>query len=383
MTDAAHPDLAGLETPAALLDARRLDRNIHRMQHAVDALGVAFRPHVKTAKCVPVAARQREAGARGITVSTLKEADQFFAAGFDDILYAVGIVPARLAHVRQLRAAGCRLRVIVDSLAGAQALVEDGRAHGHAHDVLIEVDVDGQRAGVAPGSDTLIAIGRTLHDGGQTLSGVMTHGGGSYGMRGHDALVAFADQERSRCVQAAERLRAAGLPCPVVSVGSTPTALSAHSAVGVSEIRAGVYVFHDLVMAGLGVCRTEDIALSVLTRVIGHQVDKGWVLVDAGWMALSRDRGTQQQPIDQGYGLVCRVDGDELGDWIVSAANQEHGIVAQRDGATPADLRERFPLGSLLRILPNHACATAAQFAAYQVLLPDGRIETWPRFGGW
>lgn len=374
---------ADLETPVALLDAHRLDRNIRHMQAAVDALGVAFRPHVKTAKCVPVAARQREAGAQGITVSTLKEAEQFFAAGFDDILYAVGIAPGKLAHVQRLRAAGCRLRVIVDSLAAAQAVVAQGRAQGQGFDVLIEVDVDGQRAGVPPDAESLIAIGRTLHDGGATLSGVMTHGGGSYGMRGHDALVAFAEQERSRCVRAAERLRTAGLPCAVVSTGSTPTALSAHSAAGVTEIRAGVYAFHDLVMAGLGVCRTEDIALSVLTSVIGHQVDRGWVLVDAGWMALSRDRGTQGQPIDQGYGLVCREDGTPMDDWIVGAANQEHGIVSQRDGAAPADLRERFPLGSRWRVLPNHACATAAQFGDYRVLMPDGRLETWPRFNGW
>jgi D-serine deaminase-like pyridoxal phosphate-dependent protein len=374
---------ASLETPVALLDDPCLERNIRHMQSAVNALGVAFRPHVKTAKCVPVAARQREAGAQGITVSTLKEAEQFFAAGFDDILYAVGIVPGKLAHVQRLREAGCRLSVIVDSPEAAQALVAHGRAHGHAFEVLIEIDVDGQRAGVPPDSDALITIGRTLQEGGATLRGVMTHGGGSYAMRGHDALVAFAEQERSRCVRAAERLRAAGLPCPVVSTGSTPTALSAHSAAGVTEIRAGVYVFFDLVMAGLGMCRHEDIALSVLTTVIGHQVDKGWVLVDAGWMALSRDRGTQGQPIDQGYGLVCREDGQVLDDWIVGAANQEHGIITQRDGATPADLRERFPLGSRLRVLPNHACATAAQFGEYRVLTADGRLDTWPRFNGW
>lgn len=374
---------ANLETPVALLDDQRLERNIRHMQSAVNALGVAFRPHVKTAKSVPVAARQREAGAQGITVSTLKEAEQFFAAGFDDILYAVGIAPSKLAHVQRMRESGCRLKVIVDSREAAQALVSHGRMAGHVFDVLIEIDVDGQRAGVPPDGDALLAIGRSLHEGGATLSGVMTHGGGSYAMRGHDALVAFAEQERSRCVRAAERLRAAGLPCPVVSTGSTPTALSAHSAAGVTEIRAGVYVFFDLVMAGLGVCRTEDIALSVLTSVIGHQVDKGWVLVDAGWMALSRDRGTQGQPIDQGYGLVCSEDGQVHDDWIVSAANQEHGIVTQRDGATPADLRERFPLGSRLRVLPNHACATAAQFGEYRVLMADARLETWPRFNGW
>lgn len=376
------PDLAALETPLALVDLHRLDRNIRHMQTVVDALGVRLRPHVKTAKCVPIAARQREAGAHGITVSTLKEADTFHAAGFDDILYAVGIVPNKLAHALALRQRGCRLQLVVDSVEAADAVVQAGRAAAHRFDALIEVDVDGQRAGVPPDSPRLLEIGRRLHDGGVALCGVMTHGGGSYGMLGHDALVAFAEQERSRCVRAATRLRDAGLPCPVVSVGSTPTALSAHSAAGVTEIRAGVYVFHDLVMAGLGVCRVEDIALSVLATVIGHQADKGWVLVDAGWMALSRDRGTQSQPVDQGYGLVCAEDGTVLDEWTVGAANQEHGIVMRRDDAG-GDPCARFPIGSRLRILPNHACATAAQFDRYHVIAADGSLAVWPRFGGW
>ncbi len=383
MPAAAHVDFSTLETPVALLDERRLERNIHHMQTAVNALGVRLRPHVKTAKCLPVAARQREAGGHGIAVSTLKEAEAFFAAGYDDILYAVGIVPGKLDHVRALRERGCALKVIVDSADGAHAVVEAGRAAGHAFEVLIEVDVDGERAGVAPDDPALIGIGRLLHEGGAVLGGVMTHGGGSYHRFGHDARVAFAEQERSRCVQAAQHLRDAGLPCPVVSTGSTPTALSAHDAAGVTEMRAGVYVFNDLVMAGLGVCRVDDVALSVLTTVIGHQADKGWVLVDAGWMALSRDRGTQDHPIDQGYGLVCTEDGTALDDWTVSAVNQEHGIVTRRDNATSADVRERFPLGSRLRVLPIHACATAAQFSEYRVLTNDGRLETWPRFGGW
>ena len=376
------PDLATLETPLALVDLHRMERNIRHMQNVVDGLGVRLRPHVKTAKCVPIAVRQREAGAHGITVSTLKEADTFHAAGFDDILYAVGIVPGKLPHVLALRQRGCRLQVVVDSIEAAAALVQAGQAANHRFDALIEVDVDGQRAGVPPDSARLLEIAHHLHDGGVALCGVMTHGGGSYGVLGHDALVAFAEQERSRCVHAASRLRDAGLPCPVVSVGSTPPARSAHSATGVTEIRAGVYVFHDLVMAGLGVCRTEDIALSVLATVIGHQPDRGWVLVDAGWMALSRDRGTQSQPVDQGYGLVCTEDGTVLDDWTVTAANQEHGIVTRRGGAGE-DPCSRFPIGSRLRILPNHACATAAQFDRYHVISADGSLASWPRFGGW
>ncbi len=143
-----------------------------------------------------------------------------------------------------------------------------------------------------------------------------------------------------------------------------------------------MYVFFDLVMAGLSVCTHDDIALSVLTTVIGHQRDKGWTIVDAGWMAMSRDRGTANQAVDQGYGLVCDIDGRVLGDYTVSGANQEHGIIAHRSG-DPARMLD-LPVGTLLRILPNHACATAAQHSAYQVLGHNGEIaETWERFNGW
>jgi D-serine deaminase-like pyridoxal phosphate-dependent protein len=146
-------------------------------------------------------------------------------------------------------------------------------------------------------------------------------------------------------------------------------------------VRVGVYVFHDLVMAGLGVCALDDIALSVLGSVIGHQRDKGWVITDAGWMALSRDRGTANQAVDQGYGVVCDASGAPIEDLIVADANQEHGIIARRGGG-PLD-GSRFPVGSLVRILPNHACATAAQHAEYKVLRKSRPMEIWERFGGW
>ena len=371
--------LARLDTPCALVDEARLAHNIARMQQRIDALGATLRPHVKTAKCIEVARRQRAAGARGITVSTLKEAEQFFAAGFDDILYAVGIAPAKLAQARALQHRGCRLGVILDSVAAAQAVV----AHGQGLDVLIEIDSDGHRAGVPPDSELLLQIGRVLHEGGARLAGVMTHAGGSYACRTEEALVAFAEQERSRCVRAAQRLREAGLPCAVVSVGSTPTALSARHLEGVTEVRAGVYVFQDLVMLNVGVTRREELALSVLASVIGHQREKGWALVDAGWMAMSRDRGTQTQAVDHGYGAVCDETGAWLDEFVMSQANQEHGIVALRDGSAARDIEARFPLGTRLRILPNHACATAAQYPSYAVIEGHGGVAAWERFGGW
>lgn len=383
-TDVTTPmtSLPTLNTPAALIDLPRMRRNIARMQRRMDELGVRFRPHVKTSKCVPVVQAQLDAGARGITVSTLKEAEQFFAAGITDILYAVGMVPAKIPQALALRRKGCDLKLIVDSEAAAQAIAAAGRAAGETFEAWIEVDTDGHRSGIAPDAALLLAVGRALQQPGARLGGVMTHAGASYEFDTPEALAAIAEQERSGCVRAAQRLREAGLDCPVVSVGSTPTALSARSLPGVTEVRAGVYVFFDLVMANVGVCTPQDVALSVLATVIGHQPGKGWAIVDAGWMAMSRDRGTQNQRKDYGYGLACTPEGQPIEGYVLSGANQEHGILSRQGEPDPA-IVQRFPVGTLLRILPNHACATAAQFPEYQAVEADGSVVAWPRFYGW
>lgn len=376
------PTLAKLDTPAALIDLPRMQRNIARMQARMDTLGVRFRPHVKTSKCTPVAQAQLAAGAQGITVSTLKEAAQFHADGIDDILYAVGMAAAKLPQALALRRAGCRLTIITDSLASAHAIADFGRAQGEAFEVLIEIDTDGHRSGIKPGEAALLEVGRVLLDGGMRLAGVLTHAGSSYELDTPEALAAMAEQERAGCVQAAERLRAAGLPCAVVSVGSTPTALSAARLDGVTEVRAGVYVFFDLVMHNIGVCAPGDIALSVLATVIGHQAEKGWAILDAGWMAMSRDRGTAKQKHDFGYGQACDLEGRVIEGYVLSGANQEHGILSLADGKA-TDIVERFPIGTRLRILPNHACATGAQFPEYHALAQDGSLRAWPRLHGW
>src|SRR5690606_1758868 len=159
-------------------------------------------------------------------------------------------------------------------------------------------------------------------------------------------LRAFAAQERDSVTAAAKALRDAGLDCPVVSMGSTPTVLFAADLTGITEVRAGVYMFQDLVMAGIGVCAIDDIALSVLVTVIGHRPGRGHVIVDGGWMAMSRDRGTGDQPIDQGYGVVLDLDRRSLGDAVMIAANQEHGVLARRDGGA-LDLTD-YPVGRRL-----------------------------------
>jgi len=324
---------------------------------------------------------QHDAGAKGITVSTLKEAEQFFTGGMRDITYAVGMVPSKLPRAFDLMRRGCALKILTDSVDGARAIADFGQSKQGVFDVLIEIDTDGHRSGVPPEARELPEIAAALTDGGARVCGVLTHAGSSYDLSERSALEALAEQERALCVRAAERLRQAGHACPVVSIGSTPTAARAKQLTGVTEVRAGVYVFFDLVMWNVGVCAMDDIALSVLTSVIGHQEEKGWAIVDAGWMSMSRDRGTARQNVDFGYGQVCTPDAVPIPGYTLSGANQEHGIVSLRSGVD-AKIRERFPVGSLLRILPNHACATGAQFPEYYALTGD-EMEIWPRFHGW
>ena len=371
-----------LSIPAAVIDTQRMQHNIDRMQKRMSELGVRFRPHVKTTKCLPVVQAQIAAGAQGITVSTLKEAAQFFDAGISDVLYAVGMVPGKIPQAFALRQRGCDLKIITDNVVAAREIGRFGKEHHAVFEVWIEIDSDGHRSGIKPEDDSLLEVARAVQEAGASVGGVMTHAGSSYDYDNHAALLAISEQERAGAVRAAQRLREAGFPCPVVSIGSTPTALTSEHLESVTEVRAGVYVFFDLVMSNVGVCTTDDIALSVLTTVIGHQEEKGWAIVDAGWMAMSRDRGTQKQKHDFDFGQACTEDGKVLEGYTLSGANQEHGILS-RDGEPDRGIAARFPIGTRLRILPNHACATGAQHPEYQAVLPDGSTEAWPRFYGW
>lgn len=386
--EAAKPEHAGvrrlsdLQTPCLVLDVDRMDRNIARLRAKLDGLGVTLRPHLKTAKSVEIARRMMNTPQGPATVSTLREAELFAEAGITDVIYAVGVTPSKLAKVIELRRGGCDLAVLLDTVEQAQAVASASREAGIIIPALIEIDCDGHRSGILPGdADRLRAITAALVDGGE-LRGVLTHAGGSYSARGNK-LKDCADTERNAVIEAATILRKAGYACPIVSMGSTPTAHNAVVLDGVTEVRAGVFIFFDLVMAGIGICKVEDIAISVLATVIGHQREKGWILIDAGWMAMSQDRGTSKQEVNQGYGLVCDVSGQPFDNLILADANQEHGIITVRPGSDAG--LPALQIGDRVRILPNHACATGAQHQAYHVVRGacDLVEDEWQRFGGW
>ena len=313
--------LSELETPTLMLDLHKVDRNIARLHGRLKGLGVQVRPHLKTCKSINVARRMMEFDTGPVTVSTLKEAEQFALEGVRDILYAVGIAPNKFSHVQRLRAKGLELSLVVDNVQSAGLLAAHARASGDRVPVLIEVDCDGHRCGAGPGSDELLRIADAMAPDCE-LGGVMTHAGASYG--------------HGRTGELSRHAVGAG-----VARGRSPGTRSQR------RVRAD----------------------RSLCAVVGR--------CDGGAC-----RGTTRHPIDQGYGLVCDSNGQPLGDLIMIDANQEHGVLARRAGSQAPALD--LPVGTMVRILPNHACATAAQHGTYQVLDQDGTVTAqWPRFGGW
>ncbi|OUS38578.1 alanine racemase ['Osedax' symbiont bacterium Rs2_46_30_T18] len=385
--------LADVDTPFLALDIDKMDKNVARLANKLNALGAAIRPHLKTVKSIDASERILANKSAGATVSTLKEAEELAAAGFNNLLYAVGIDPSKLPRVMALRRQGVDIAILLDSEHQAQAVIDACTETDIDIPVLIEIDCDGHRGGILADDPKLLQIAAILEPR-QLLRGVLNHAGESYSCDSPQDLIACAENERATAVAAAKNLHKAGFNCPMVSIGSSPTAHFSANLKGVTEVRAGVYVFFDLVMAGIGVCQIEDIALSVVTTVIGHREDKGWIMIDAGWMALSRDRGTARQKIDQGYGLVCDLAGVPIPGLIVGDVSQEHGQISLRTDST-AQLPQ-LKIGTRLRILPNHACATGAQHSQYHVFSAaqseqktDSETQqlavqaVWPRIKGW
>jgi D-serine deaminase-like pyridoxal phosphate-dependent protein len=373
--------LSDIETPALVLDRRRLEKNAATMRSKLQGHAIQLRPHLKTAKSIDVARLALDGLEPRITVATLNEAEYFFSNGISDLLYAVCIAPGKFPRAFGLARSGANLTVILDSLEVAAELAKAAEAEGVCLGVMIEIDSGEHRTGLAPHSETLVAIGQCLSQSDALdFRGVLTHAGHAYGAADQAEIKAIAECERRAVIEAAERLRASGLPVPQLSVGSTPTVVFAESFAGVTEARPGVYLFGDLHQAELGTCKTDDIAVSVLATVISAEEKTRRVIVDAGALALSKDRSTAHGAKDCGYGLVCSVDGRVLVPRVcVDNVHQEHGEMDWPESLVMPSI------GSQLRILPNHSCMTAAMYDRYVVVDGPGMevSSVWGKALGW
>jgi D-serine deaminase-like pyridoxal phosphate-dependent protein len=376
--------LQDLPTPYLVLDRPRMEHNIERMHDRAAALGVTLRPHVKTCKSIDIARLLLARQARGVTVSTLREAEYFAGHGVRDIFYAVPMAPDKLPRAAALLRKGVDLACATHNLAAVSALAREAAAAGVVLPLLIDVDVDHYRSGVEASDPEFMAMARAIAASpALELRGIMIYGGQSYDCEGPAVMAELIERIRLGGLQAQALLHDAGLPCPVVSYGSSPGTYFAERMDGITESRAGVYVFQDLFQAGIGACRIEDVAVSVVATVTGHKPAQNRLIIDAGGLALSKDRSTRGRSFDCGFGLVADLaTGALVPDLHVSSASQEVGIVTTL--SSDAVDFARWPVGCKLRILPNHSCFTAAAYDCYHVVDGDDRVAArWPRINGW
>jgi D-serine deaminase-like pyridoxal phosphate-dependent protein len=360
-----------LPTPAFLVDRSIVEQNCARMRVRALASGVAFRPHVKTHKTIEIGRIQHGGGTGPITVSTMAEAGFFADAGFRDITYAVPIAPEKLPRAAALAARIERLNILIDSHAALRAVEEFHAAHGAVFDVFLKVDCGYHRAGVDPNdpdSATLaIAISQSpaVH-----FQGLLTHAGHSYNAHDVEEIRRIAAEETSSLT----RFRALiGLDDATRSIGSTPTTSVVDTFTDTDEVRPGNYVFFDAFQATLGSCSMNDVAVSILSTVVGSYPERGEAIIDAGALALSKDLSPEHLDPAFGYGIVCDVDLHPLPARLISLS-QEHGKLTM---AAPP------PVGTRVRILPNHSCLTAAMYDRYHVIEGDAIVDEWRPVRGW
>ncbi len=366
-----------LSTPSLVLDIERVHRNASRMSETAARTGVRLRPHVKTHKCIDVARIQTNGHDGAITVSTLAEARAFAKHGFNDITYAVPIERGKFDQAIELLQSGVKLNLLTDDADTVIALDAAATQADARFDVFVKINCGTHRVGVEPHTPEATEIPRLISDAANLqFAGLLTHAGHSYNAASNDEILTVARHERDSMVELADRLRAQGIEVPTVSIGSTPTMSCVDHLEGIDEIRPGNYIFFDAYQATLGSCGFEDTALTVLTAVIHKGKDR--LVVDAGAIALSKDRGPVGIDPGCGYGHVLDIEGNETG-MRVTGLSQEHGEIEVRESAS----FERFKVGDRLRILANHSCLTAAQHSHYHVMENGGIVDRWEIHRGW
>lgn len=367
-----------LPTPALLLDLDILEANLSRMQNRAQQFQVALRPHIKTHKCIELARRQQALGAKGITVSTFYEAEQFAAAGFTDITWAFPLPLVYTTRAVEL-ANKITFRLVIDNFDSFNVLTKIAAHASRPVHVWLKVDCGYHRAGIDPASTLAEDISRALANSKALFfDGILTHAGHSYSAKSKEEIVRIAEQERSIVVDFAQWLRGNGITVPAISIGSTPTMTLTENLNGITEIRPGNYVFYDYTQVQLGVCSVSNCALTVLASIVSHQPGALHFITDAGSLALSKDPGPTHLHNDMGMGTLYE-DYERRRlfahlDVQIQSLSQEHGkIVVDKD----FDIEGQFKIGERVRILEHHACLTAANFDRYYVVRGNEIIDRW------
>ncbi len=365
-----------LKTPALLLDVEILEKNLQEMQSKANRLGVNLRPHIKTHKCIQIAKRQIELGAKGITVSTFYEAQKFAEAGFKDITWAFPAPECYLEDAVRL-SEKITLRILLDNLHTFEKVEIKCKELNQNIHVWLEIDCGQHRSGVDPKSKYAEDLLRKLIDSKYLIfDGILTHAGHSYSAANKEEIYKIADDEKSVMLEFTERMRDKGISIPAISIGSTPTMAVAENLYGITEIRPGNYVFYDFSQVLLGSCKTENCTLTVLSSVISHQPGANHFIIDGGALTFSKDAGPRQIGNYSEYGMIFDDYSEKmLNNFLkIQTLTQEHGKVLKLN-QEPDKLK--YEIGTKLRILENHSCLTAVLFDKYYLVQKNNVVGEW------
>ncbi|WP_337100919.1 alanine racemase [Paenibacillus sp. YIM B09110] len=355
-----------LETPCIVIENSRIDANIESMAQAASRRGVALRPHAKTHKLPELALRQLAAGAKGITVAKVSEAEVMAAGGIRDIFIAYSLVGARkIERAIELSHAGVRIIVAVDSLDGAMRLSEAAVAKGSVLEVRMEIDTGLHRTGVS--ADAAVALAKQIDAlGGIRLSGIFTYRGAMLGGASTLDLQAAGHEEGRLMSEAAQLLRDAGIAIEDVSVGSTPTAIYAAEIEGVTEIRPGTYIYQDRMQAAFGVCSLDDCAATVHATVVSRPADD-LIIVDGGSKTFATDVQPGNAPLFlKGFAHIVGDPGA-----VLVRMNEEHGMISVHPSSA-------YRVGDRLTLIPNHICSTVNLHNSVYIVDADGQPRKVP-----
>jgi D-serine deaminase-like pyridoxal phosphate-dependent protein len=371
-------NLETLKTPGLVLDVTKVKRNAERMSQRVKHFGADLRPHIMTHKCIEVARIQTAGHSGAVTVSTLAEARAFAANGFSQITYAIPIESGKFDEAIEI-SRDCELSLITDDLEVPDQLNAAAKhANVNLH-LFLKIDCGYHRCGVEPTTHEATEIPRRIANASNLrFAGILTHAGHSYNCQTKAEVLALAKHERDVMANFGEALRKGVGQVPIVSIGSTPTITNVDHLNGIDEVRPGNYIFFDAFQATLGSCSFDDCALTVLASVVHRDRSRRKVIIDAGAIALSKDRGPVGLNPNCGYGKVLDLEGKDL-NLTVSEMSQEHGVVIAEDEHTFDHLR----VGSRVRVLANHSCLTAAQHSHYNVLEGEHVVDRWEIHTGW
>ncbi len=355
--------LETLKTPSLVLDIAKVKRNAERMSRRIKQFSADLRPHIKTHKCIEVARIQTAGHSGAVSVSTLAEARSFAANGFTKITYAVPIESGKFKEAIEI-SRDCELSLITDDSDVPDQLNDAAKQANVQLNVFLKVDCGYHRCGVEPTNPEAIEIPRRISNASHLrFAGILTHAGHSYNCQTKPELLALAKHERDVMADFGEALR------------------KEDHLDGIDEVRPGNYIFFDAFQATLGSCSFDDCALTVLAAVVHRasgEGDRRKVIIDAGAIALSKDRGPVGLNPDCGYGKVLDLSGKDL-NLTVSEMSREHGIIIAKD----ENIFDRLRVGSRVRVLANHSCLTAAQHSHYNVLECENIVDHWRIHTGW